>query len=77
MNITDDNNVLSNYNDQLNQLVGKITPLDHLKQLTESKINQMINDDEKQLQDLDALIAALEKNYHYLNEKMIQLETNE
>lgn len=77
MKITDDNNVLSNYNDQLNQLVGKITPLDHLKQLTESKINQMINDDEKQLQDLDALIAALEKNYHYLKEKMIQLETND
>ena len=75
--ITDDNDLLSNYNDQLNQLVGKIASLDHLKQLTESKINQMINDDEKQLQDLDALIAALEKNYRYLKEKMIQLETND
>ena len=34
----------------------------------------MINDDEKQLQDLDALIAALEKNYHYLKEKMKEWE---
>ena len=74
--IADNNNMLNNYNDQLHQLVGKITPLDYLKQLTESKINQMIIDNEKQINDLDTLINTIETDYYRLKEKIIQLETN-
>lgn len=74
--IADNNNMLNNYNDQLHQLVGKITSLDYLKQLTESKINQMIIDNEKQINDLDTLINTIETDYYRLKEKTIQLETN-
>lgn len=45
--ITDYNHKLNNYNDQLNQLMGKIKPLEYLKQLTELQIDQKIFDNEK------------------------------
>lgn len=74
--IANNNNMLNSYKDQLNQLMGKIAPLDYLKQLTELKINQMIIDNEKQINDLDALINSIEADYRHLKEKTIQMETN-
>ncbi|MFQ8706200.1 MAG: AAA family ATPase [Thomasclavelia sp.] len=74
--ITDYNHKLNNYNDQLNQLMGKIKPLEYLKQLTELQIDQKIFDNEKELKDLEALITKIENDYRNLKEKIIQIETN-
>lgn len=70
------NDTLNSYNDQLNQLMGKIEPLEYLKQLTELQINQKILDTEKELKDLESLIIKIENNYRNLKERTIQIETN-
>ncbi|WP_305139932.1 AAA family ATPase [Thomasclavelia cocleata] len=74
--IADYNYTLNNYNDQLNQLMGKIKPLEYLKQLTELQIDQKIYDNEKELKDLELLIVKIENDYRDLKEKTIQIETN-
>ncbi|WP_286669925.1 SbcC/MukB-like Walker B domain-containing protein, partial [Thomasclavelia cocleata] len=74
--IADYNYTLNNYNDQLNQLMGKIKPLEYLKQLTELQIDQKIYNNEKELKDLELLIVKIENDYRDLKEKTIQIETN-
>lgn len=74
--IADYNQELNSYNDQLNQLMGKIEPLEYLKQSTELQINQKISDNEKELKDLESLILKIENDYRNLKEKTIQIETN-
>lgn len=74
--IADYNYTLNNYNDQLNQFMGKIKPLEYLKQLTELQIDQKIYDNEKELKDLELLIVKIENDYRDLKEKTIQIETN-
>lgn len=64
------------YKASLNQIVGRIESLDHLKELSDDKINKMISDNEKEIIDLDLLIDRLESEYRSLNDKCIQLETN-
>ncbi len=64
------------YKASLNQIVGRIKSLDHLKELSDDKINKMISDNEKEIIDLDLLIDRLESEYRSLNDKCIQLETN-
>lgn len=70
------NNDLNNYNDQLHQLMGKIAPLDYLKQLTESQIDQRIAEQENDINKIDYQINKIETDYHNLKEKMIQLDAN-
>ena len=56
--------------------MGKIKPLEYLKQLTELQIDQKIYDNEKELKDLELLIVKIENDYRDLKEKTIQIETN-
>ena len=56
--------------------MGKIKPLEYLKQLTELQIDQKIYDNEKELKDLELLIVKIENYSRDLKEKTIQIETN-
>lgn len=67
---------LENYKASLNQLVGKITSFVHLENLTEIKLNEMIDNNEKEIKVINDRIEKIEKNYFSLKDKFIQLDTN-